>query len=194
MHEFFFPKKTLFARRRKKRYSKGTPKMWESEEEQVRMRVAHHGAMHTPLRLRTTWRFSPGAGMGRMVAVSVTPRGTGTAGLLLIDAGPPPLPAAESGAGAGAPGWPGAGARAGPGPADGAGASWEWEEAGGRAALRLASPPLPRRQRSVGSLGRVSSPPPPSTGGGAASGAGEKPDSCGEGSGTMTARGTFSST
>jgi len=171
--------------------------MWESEEEEVRMRVAHHGAMHTPLRLRTTWRFSPGAGMGRMVAVSVTPRGPRTAGLLLMDAEPPPLPrAAESGAGAGAPGPPGAGARAGPGAADGAGAWWwEWEEAaGGCAALRLASPPLPRRQRSVGSLGRVSSPPPPSTGGGAASGAGEKPDSCGEGSGTMTARGTFSST
>lgn len=156
-----------------------------------------------------TCRFSPGAGMGSMVAVSVTPRGTGTAGLLSMNA-VPPLP--ESGAGAGAEAPAGVGARAGaparddagPGLADGAVlgprcASWEEEEAaaGGCAApllLRLISP-LPRRQRSVGSLGRMSSPPPPTTGGGAASGAGGRllPDSSGEGSGTMTASGTFSS-
>ena len=108
--------------------------------------------------------------------MSVPPRGTGTAGLLLMKAVPPPLP--ESGAGAPA---------AGPA-AVGAGASCA-AAAGGCAARRTS--PLPRRHRSVGSLGRMSSPPPPWTGGGAASGD-SWPDSSGDGSaGTMTASGTF---
>jgi hypothetical protein len=41
-----------------------------------------------------TCRFWAGAGMGRMVAVSVTPRGTGTAWLLLISVAPLPDSAA----------------------------------------------------------------------------------------------------
>lgn len=102
----------------------------------------------------STCHLSPGAGMGRMVAVSVTPRGTCTAGLLLMNA----VPLSASGAGASAK----AGARAG-----------------------AAAAPRPR---SVGSLGRRW-PSAPDTGGGAASG-----DSSGEGSGTMTVSGTFSST
>jgi len=127
-----------------------------------------------------TCRFSPGAGMGRMVAVSVTPRGTATAGLLLMIAVAPP----ESGAGA-----PAVGALA--GPANDGAAAGAAVDAGGCAARRTS--PLPRRHddRSVGSLGRMSSPPPPWTGAGAASGDGDRPDSSGEGSGTMTASGTF---
>ena len=137
-------------------------------------------ALREPL---PTWRFSPGTGMGRMVAVSVTPRGTATAGLLLMNAVPPPLP--ESGAGAPAV----VGALAGPADAA-AGASRAAVAAGGCAARRTS--PLPRRHdRSVGSLGRMSSPPPPWTGAGAASGDGDSPDSSGDGSGTMTASGTF---
>lgn len=72
-----------------------------------------------------TWCLSPGVGMGRMVAVSVTPRGTGTAGLLLMNAVPPLCPgAAESGADAEASG---DGARAGAHDEDGDGAAaWAW--------------------------------------------------------------------
>lgn len=57
--------------------------------------VKHRTWVVEPAALRTC-RLTPGAGMGRMVAVSLTPRGTGTAGLLSMTGAPLP----ESGAGA----------------------------------------------------------------------------------------------
>lgn len=114
--------------------------------------------------------------------MSVTPRGTGTAGLLSMKGVPLP----ESGAGASAEA--GAGAREGPGDDDGASAG-----AGACAPClsspfpRLSSPRL-RLHRSVGSLGLMPSSSAPVTGGGAASG-----DNPGEGSGTIKVSGTFSS-